>query len=144
MKSKKRTADHMLAKENGDGDANSVVVDDLEARRRKDVLKGMEKIEREFDDLKERLFTKKIKDLQAECTAIMEGKKLCVCVAHPSLRSHPAQASSLPPFQAEFKSLRPVAKEIHFGARTSRKRAFVVPLHSTENGKFTAADFRCA
>jgi len=49
------------------------VVDDLEAKRRKDVLKDMEKIEKEFDDLKEKLFAKKIKDLQDECRAIMDG-----------------------------------------------------------------------
>ncbi len=95
MKSKKRTADHMLSKDNGDGDTNSVVVDDLEARRRKDVLKGMEKIEREFDDLKERLFTKKIKDLQDECTAIMEGM-YAVALYPSSLGYHLATFSFTP------------------------------------------------
>jgi hypothetical protein len=98
--SKKRTADSMLARESADGsggngdtataattttaasaggngggggDGAAPVVDDLEAKRRKDVLKDMEKIEREFADLKEKLFAKKMKDLHDECKAIMEG-----------------------------------------------------------------------
>lgn len=89
--SKKRTADSMMAKEGADGSGGgngdtataalvassggdgAPVVDDLEAKRRKDVLKDMEKIEREFADLKEKLFAKKMKDLHDECKAIMEG-----------------------------------------------------------------------
>jgi len=59
--------------EGSNGGAAGVVVDDLEAKRRKDVLKDMEKIEREFADLKEKLFAKKIRDLQDECKAIMDG-----------------------------------------------------------------------
>jgi hypothetical protein len=50
-----------------------MVVDDLEAKRRKDVLKDMEKIEKEFADLKDKLYERKIKDLQEECKSIIEG-----------------------------------------------------------------------
>ncbi|ELR22474.1 CCAAT/enhancer-binding family protein [Acanthamoeba castellanii str. Neff] len=87
--SKKRTAESMMAREPADGSSagngdtataaaasssdGAPVVDDLEAKRRKDVLKDMEKIEKEFADLKEKLFAKKMKDLHDECKAIMEG-----------------------------------------------------------------------
>jgi hypothetical protein len=77
---KKRTADSMLKEPGSDAAVTATdgapVVDDLEAKRRKDVLKDMEKIEKEFADLKEKLFAKKIKDLQDECKAIMEGTLL--------------------------------------------------------------------
>lgn len=63
------------AANNGAAAAAGPVVDDLEAKRRKDVLKDMEKIEKEFTDLKEKLFANKIMDLQDECKAIMEGTR---------------------------------------------------------------------
>ncbi|KAL6046761.1 Suppressor of defective silencing 3-like [Balamuthia mandrillaris] len=48
-------------------------VEDLEEKRKKDVLASMQKIEKEFEDVKEQLFANKIEALQKECKAIMEG-----------------------------------------------------------------------
>jgi len=85
---KKRTADSIANEAGAEGNLSTdsaPVVDDLEAKRRKDVLKDMEKIEKEFDDLKEKLFAKKIKDLQDECRAIMDGTR-----TRTRTRTHPS------------------------------------------------------
>ncbi len=113
--SKKRTAESMMAREPADGSGagngdtataaaassgdGAPVVDDLEAKRRKDVLKDMEKIEKEFADLKEKLFAKKMKDLHDECKAIMEGT--AYATTHHNNKS-PLRHATLPPSSRTF------------------------------------------
>ena len=72
-----KKVDHVEVFDGKNPDSKSVKkvkYEDLEEERRKEIQQDMQRLEKEFKDVKNQLYTEKIEALNKECQEIMEGK----------------------------------------------------------------------